>query len=368
VSELVLDHVWSEPLKDVSLRASGGLTLLLGDVSDGTGALVELCAGVRAPRRGRVTLDAERPSASPRCRRRTASLLPAEPGAGAGDVRRWLAELARLREVSPQAVLDATQVAGDRAMSSLSAAERRELACWVALEQRDASLVVLHDPLSACGGGQRQRALGRISELARAAIVLVTTPSLADARSLGVGCQRLDRGLLASAAEGERGLWQGVAGASLTLEADAPRELVAALAREPDVHELRYDERSGRVVLRANELERLASAVARAIVSASVDIRSLRAGADDLDALRAAASAMDDAAGAAYRAARARARPAASATPVLGSSLQPAERAVPGTGAAGAGATATGAAGAGATATGATATREPSSSTPEGSA
>lgn len=318
MSELVFDHVWSDPLKDISLRVSGGLHVLLGDDVDGSGALVELCAGVRAPRRGRVALDTDSPSASPRCRRRIASLLPVEaPIAGAGDVRRWLADIARLRGVSPEAVLEACSVAADRPVRSLAGAERRELACWLALASSDAALVVLHDPLSACSPGHRDRVQQRIAELGRAAIVLVTTPSIADARSLGGRCLRLDRGLLDTAPDspGVRGAWHGVAGACLTIEADAPRGLVAALSREPDVHELRYDEPSGRVLLRADDLAQLAQAVARAIVSAGVDIRSLRAGADDLDALRAAASAMDDAAGAAYRAARARGHTAASATP-----------------------------------------------------
>lgn len=337
MSELVFEHVWSDPLKDVSLRASGGLHVLLGDEADGSGAFVELCAGVRAPRRGRVAFDAERPSASPRCRRRIASLLPEEPPlAGAGDVRRWLTELALLRGVSPEAVLEGCSVAGERPVRSLAGAERRELACWLALAQRDSALVVLHDPLSACSAGQRDRVLGRIAELGRAALVLVTTPSIADARALGGRCQRLDRGLLEPALEGAaaRGAWHGVAGACLTLEADAPRDLVAALAREPDVRELRYDEPSGRVLLRADDLEQLAQAVARAVVSAGVDIRALRAGADDLDVLRAAASAMDDAAGAAYRAARARGRTASSATPVLGTPNASGERSSAGAGAA----------------------------------
>jgi energy-coupling factor transporter ATP-binding protein EcfA2 len=338
VSELVFEHVWSDPLKDVSLRASSGLHVLLGDEADGSGAFVELCAGVRAPRRGRVALDAERPSASPRCRRRIASLLPEEPPlAGAGDVRRWLAELALLRGVPPEAVLEGCSVDAERPVRSLAGAERRELACRLALAQRDAALVVLHDPLSACRAGQRDRVLGRIAELGRAALVLITTPSIADARALGGSCQRLDRGLIELAVEGAtaRGPWHGVAGACLTLEADAPRDLVAALAREPDVRELRYDEPSGRVLLRADDLERLAHAVARAIVSAGADIRALRAGADDLDVLRAAASAMDDAAGAAHRAARARGRTATSATPALAPPNPSAERSSTGTAAAG---------------------------------
>jgi ABC-2 type transport system ATP-binding protein len=332
VSELVFDHVWSDPLKDVSLRVSGGLHVLLGDEADGSGALVELCAGVRSPRRGRVALDADSPSVSPRCRRRIASLLPVEaPIAGSGDVRRWLADIALLRGVSPEAVLEACSVEADRPVRSLAGAERRELACWLALAPSDAALVVLHDPLSACSPGQRERVLLRIAELGSTAMVLVTTPSIADARSLGGRCQRLDRGLLETGPEsaGVRGAWHGVAGACLTLEADAPRGLVAALAREPDVHELRYDEPSGRVLLRADDLERLAQAVARAIVSAGVDIRSLRAGADDLDALRAAASAMDDAAGAAHRAARARDNAAASATPRLAPPTASGERSAP---------------------------------------
>jgi ABC-type thiamine transport system ATPase subunit len=365
VSELIFEHVWSDPLKDVSLRASAGLHVLLGDELDGSGAFVELCAGVRAPRRGRVTLDAERPSSSPRCRRRIASLLPVEaPSAGAGDVQHWLAELELHRGLSPAALLAACIVSASLHVGTLSAAERRELACALALAERDASLVVLHDPLSACGPGQRERVLGRIAELGRAALVLVTTPSIADARALGGSCRRLDRGLLEPTASGAaaRGSWHGVAGACLVLEADAPRGLVAALAREPDVRELRYEEKSGRVVLHADELERLALAVARAVVSAGVDVRSLRAGADDLDAVRAAASAMEEAAAAAHRAARARGRAATGAT--AGSPVLPAERADAATAAA----PSMQAARAGSAASTGTASPEPPGSTPDGSA
>ncbi|HTV18554.1 MAG TPA: hypothetical protein VMG12_07780 [Polyangiaceae bacterium] len=321
MSELVFDHVWSDPLKDVSLRASAGLHVILGDESDGAGALVELCAGVRTPRRGRLTLDGQAPSTSPLCRRRIASLLPVEEPTPLtkGDVRAWLAELTPLRGLERDAVLERCSVAPDRSMRSLSSAERRELACWVALAQPDAALWVLHDPLAACGAGQREHVLARIAELARASIVLVTTTSIAEVRALGGRCQRLDRGLLEPLAEGEaqRAAWLGSPGACLTLEAAAPRELLPALAEQPDIHELRYDEDGGgRILVRGADAERLALAVARAIASSGVEVRSLRTGADDLDALRAAATAMNDAAGAAYRAARAR-RPATSATPEL---------------------------------------------------
>lgn len=319
MSELVLEQVWSEPLKGVSLRASAGLSVVLGAESDGSAALVALCAGVRAPRRGRVTVDAEAPSRSPRCRRGIASLLATEAPLAGGDVRGWLDELSALRGVSPAAVLASCTLAGDRPLRSLSSAERRELACWVALAQTEPALVVLHDPLSACGAGRREQAIARITELGRTTTVLLVTPSIAEARVLGGSRWRLDRGLLESAPEGAAGdeprsassAWHGVAGACLAIEADAARALASALAQQPDVHELRYDEHgSGRLWLRGADLERLAQAVARAVVSTETPVRSLRAGADDLDALRAATTAMNDAAGAAYRAARARGLPA----------------------------------------------------------
>jgi len=159
----------------------------------------------------------------------------------------------------------------------------------------------------------------------------VTTASIAEARELGGTCHRLDRGLLGPAADASaRAAWYGSADARLTLEAEAPRALVAALAQHPDVHEIRYDESGGgRVLLRGADAERLAVAVARGVASSGVEVRSLRAGADDLDALRAAASAMDEAAGAAYRAARARGRAATSATPELNPPVAPAGAGTP---------------------------------------
>jgi hypothetical protein len=100
----------------------------------------------------------------------------------------------------------------------------------------------------------------------------------------------------------------------LTVEADAPRALLAALAEHPDVLELRYDETgAGRVLLRGSDLERLATAIGRAAVATGVEVRSLRPASEDLDAARAAATGMNEAAGVAYRAARARGR--AGATP-----------------------------------------------------
>jgi energy-coupling factor transporter ATP-binding protein EcfA2 len=318
VSELLLERVWSAPLKDVSLRSSRGLSVVVGAEADGSGELVALCAGTRAPRRGRVTLGGLGPSSSPACRRGIASLLPVEPGGGDGDVRGWLLDLAPLIGIELSAVLAGLALAPDRALASLSGVERRELALAVALAHPEPALVVLHEPLTACAPGQGERVLARLAELGKERPVLVTTASIATARRFGGTTYWLDRGLCG---EKPDGAWPGSMTPGLdtwlAVEADAPRGLVSALAQHPDVQELRYDERTGgRVLLRGPDLERLAVAVARAAVSAGVDIRLLRAAAEDLSAARGAASGAIDAADA-YRAARARGRAATSATPRL---------------------------------------------------
>ena len=329
MSELLLERVWSAPLKDVSLRSSRGLSVVVGAQADGSGELVALCAGTRAPRRGRVALGGLGPSSSPTCRRGIASLLSNEPGGGDGDVRGWLLGLAPLIGIELPAVLAWSPVAPGRALASLSGAERRELALAVALAHPEPALVVLHEPLTACATGQKERVLARLAELGKERPVLVTTASIETARRLGGTTYLLDRGLCSAKPEGA---WPGSmtpgADAWLAVEADAPRGLVSALAQHPDVQELLYDERrGGRVFLRGQDLERLAVAVARAAVSAGVEIRLLRAPAEDLDAARGAASGAIDAADA-YRAARARGRAATSATPRLATqaAAEPPER------------------------------------------
>jgi ABC-type thiamine transport system ATPase subunit len=306
VTTLSLAGVWCDPLKGVSLELAAGSVVILGDASDGSAALVELCAGVRAPRRGRVRLGTAAPSASPELRRNIASLLADETSPAAGDVRGWVNALSALSGLSVEAALDGLRFPLERPLRSLSNAERRELACAVALAHPTPALLVLHDPLSACAPGAKQALLQRLAERARSCPVLVTTPSLEDARQLGGSTYFLDRGLLS---EVPRGAWPGALTPGLDVwlcvEAQEPRALVSALAREPEVHELDYDERRGGLLqLRGSDLEQLCRAVARAAVSARVEVRSLRARAEDLTSARAAATGM---AHAAYVAGRARA-------------------------------------------------------------
>lgn len=302
---LVLDRVWSTPLAGVSLEVGAGVSVVVGNESDGTGELALLCAGVRAPRRGRITLDGRVPSASPACRRSIASLLPDETLPPGLDVRGWLATLEGLLGLHAATVLDDAALEPTRALGDLTGAERRSLARAVALAHPSPRLVVLHDPLASGDAGVRERTLSRITELARSSAVLITTPSLAETRRLAGRVYQLDRGLLAPA---PRAAWPGglEAGGAVVIdiEADDPRALLATLARAPAISELRFDETHGLIAARGAELEALASAIARAAIDAGTTLRLLRPQTDDRDAARAQHSSLH----AAYAAARSRAQ------------------------------------------------------------
>jgi ABC-type thiamine transport system ATPase subunit len=305
VTGVSIAGVWTETLKGVSLELAGGLAVVLGEASDGTASLVDLCAGVSRPRRGRLRVGSTAPYASPGLRRNIASLLADERGAAPGDVRSWAAALAAQHGSSAEPALEGLRFPLGRTLVSLSNAERRELACALSLIHPAPVLTVLHDPLAACAPAAKQALIERLAERALQSTVLVTTPSLSDARLLGGTSYRLDRGLLS---EAPQGAWPGTLTPGLDVwlwvEADAPRALVSALAEHPDVCELTYDEQRGRLLLRGPDLERLCVAVARAAVETRVDLRLLRTSAEDLSSARAAATGE----AAAYASARAHAR------------------------------------------------------------
>lgn len=302
MSELTLTAVWSPPLKNFSARLAAGLHVVLGADADGTASLIELCAGVCAPRRGTVALDGERPSGSPRLRRRIASLLSVENLSGKGDVRAWIDDVARLRGIPAERALElaAVDLTLSRPVESLSSAERRRLALVVALAEPEPPLVALHEPLAAAGALSREPVLARMGELAKRAVVLVTTASVEDARQLGGALYVLERGVLARKHEHAwpAALTPGLE-ARLWIDADSPRELVAVLAQSPEVREARYV--SERIELHGSDLEGLALAVSRAAVTTGVHVRRLQSEAPDLEVVHGASAGL---AHAAYRAAQ----------------------------------------------------------------
>lgn len=304
MSQLTLSAVYGAVLRGVSGSFGPGLHVWLGAEPDGTEDLIELCAGVRLPRRGRLLLDGQPPGASPSARRAIASLLPWEHDELSGRVEHWAALLGALRGFDVAAALRryCPQLGPERPLASLSSSERRALALAVALGLPEPQLVALHEPLSAAGSASGA-VLERLQQLAERTPVLLTTRSAEDARRLGGQLSVLERGVLV---RDPRDAWPSAVTPGLRvelwLECDAPRRLLAELVSSPEVERASFDAaQGGRIQVVGSELERLALAVSRAALAARVELRALRAGSPDLAAVHGASAGL---AQAAYRAAQ----------------------------------------------------------------
>ncbi|HEU4577851.1 MAG TPA: hypothetical protein VFS67_06335 [Polyangiaceae bacterium] len=307
MSQLQLVRVGSPRLKSFSGSFGPGLHVLLGGEADGTAELIELCAGVRLPQRGSLSLDGVSPGSSPEARRRIASLLADEGWPGEGDVQHWIGHLGALRGFDG---LAATQrycpdLVLDRPLAQLSGSQRRELALAAALAQPEPRLVALHEPLAAAAPSTGASVVERIQELAAHAPVLLTTRSVADARHFTGQLLVLERGILARESPDA---WPSAvtpgSSVELSIECAEPRRLVAELAQSPEVERVAFDaRRATRVQVGGSDLERLALAVTRAALAARVELRQLRAAAPDLEVVHGASAGL---ARAAYQAAQAR--------------------------------------------------------------
>jgi ABC-type thiamine transport system ATPase subunit len=292
-------------LKNLSGSFGPGVHVLLGAESDGTADLIELCAGVRLPRRGRLLLDGEMPGSSPGARRRIASLLAIENWCAQGDVQDWIGHLGALHGFDAAAAIRrfCPQLELGRRVESLSSPERRELALAAALAQPEPKLVALHEPLAAAAAAAGA-VLERITELAGSIPVLLATRSVGDARRFGGQLLVLERGILVRDA---RDAWPSAVTPGLRvelwIECDAPRRLLAELLLSPEVERAAFDAQyATRVQVLGSDLERLSLAVSRAALAARVELQTLRASPPDLDAVHAASAGL---AQAAYRAAQA---------------------------------------------------------------
>jgi len=304
VSQLELTWVCSPVLKNLSGSFGPGLHVLVGAELDGTADLIELCAGVRLPRRGRLKLDGEAPGSSPELRRRIASLLPNESWAAEGDVQRWLGHVGALHgfDASASVARLQPQLGLARPLASLSSSERRELALATALAQPEPKLVALHEPLAAAAGAS-SAVLERIGALARSVPVLLTTRSIEDARRLGGQLSILERGILVRELPDA---WPGAVTPGLRVElwveCDAPRRLLAELLQSSHVERAAFDARFvTRLQVLGSDLEQLAQAVTRAALATRVELRMLRAASPELAEVHAASAGL---AQAAYRAAQ----------------------------------------------------------------
>lgn len=297
--------VWSAPIKALSATFDAGLHVVLGAPTDGSADLIALAAGSRLPRRGSLVLSGTPLFASPSLRRRTASLLADEAPSGSRAIADWCRDLGALKGFDAAAGVQTycPRLRPERALASLSLAERRELALAAALGQPAPALVALHEPLASLAPALLPRALERIHELARETIVLCTASAVSDAQRLGGSLHVLERGVLtrSPAHAWPEAVTPGLA-SELWIDCRAPRELLRELVASNDVTRASFE--GERLRIGGPSLERLCHAVALAAVQSRAGIRALQVVTPDVMAVHAATAGL---AQAAYRAAQLRA-------------------------------------------------------------
>src|SRR5690606_4811775 len=209
--------------------------------------------------------------------KRIAAVLADEELLPGRSVREALAHALALRGIpgSADAMLEeaGASALAPRDPTRLDGRERRLVAFALALALRDAPLLALADPLGLAPSVAHDVVLEHCRARAEHAVVLVTTPSLADAVRLGGDCRFLERGRLAPAANGTA----AIAPQGLVVRSEAARRLASLLAEDSSVHSVVFDEqRTPReVVVRGDDVEALARALARVAATGELAIESV---------------------------------------------------------------------------------------------
>jgi ABC-type taurine transport system ATPase subunit len=305
MSRLDFERVSLPPLGDLSLSLDTGVHVVLGHEQDGSARLIALAAGAESPQRGAVLFDGRAPERTPELRQSLASLLAEEPSLGRGSLGDLLDAVAALRGAGPSNGLSRLgyEPVRSRELATLDAGERRTLALALALSHPGARLVVLHEPFEAARGLELERVLERLQELATSAVLLIATSSSADARRLGGTLYLLERGVITrSPAHAWPAELTPGSRPELAIDCDAPRVLLAELAREAVLSAFQHDAEQAprRLLVRGADVEALALAVAGAALRAGVTIEALRLVNQDLELVQGASAGL---ARAAYEAA-----------------------------------------------------------------
>jgi ABC-2 type transport system ATP-binding protein len=276
-----------------------GLHALVGAPADGTLAIATLVGGIEPPAHGEVVVAGRAPSHHPDLRARIGVTLETPLLPPAKRVRDLLGRVDALRG-SPGAAEALAQFGlghwADRRMAELSRRDLRALDLLIAVSTPDPVALALTEPgvdVSPLDRSMLRAALAGAAD--RGACVIVATASMADAVELCRTIHVLERGnIVRWVPVDEAGALSPGRSVALRVEVDLPRLLVAALADDPDVVGIDWDQQDhrGTLSVRGDHLDQLALAVARAAGTAGASIRSIAPVAPGLDEVRAAASGL----------------------------------------------------------------------------
>jgi ABC-type multidrug transport system ATPase subunit len=286
-------------LAPLEFALGSGIHAVVGTPADGTLAIAKLVGGFEPSASGRVRVAGRDPGRDALVRGRIGATLDVPSLPAARRVHDLLAEVDSLR--GTRAATDALATFGlshwaDRKVVALSTWELRALDLLLAVSTVEPLALVLTEPGADIAPIDRQALRASLSRAADAgACVIVITASMSDAIELASTIHVFERGHITRwVPVDETGALVPGRGIELRVEVDLPRLLVAALADEPGVVGIDWDEQRHRSVLsiRGADLDRLALAIARAAAAAGASVRSIAPLAPQLDEVRAAAAGL----------------------------------------------------------------------------
>jgi ABC-2 type transport system ATP-binding protein len=278
---------------------AAGLHAIVGTPADGALVIAKLLGGIEPCASGQVIVAGRDPARDPTLRARLGITLDTPRLPRAELVRDLLAEVDLLRG-TPAATqaLDRVGLAqwSSRKLRGLSRRELRALELVIAVSTPDPLALVLTEPGADSAPLDRQILREALAGAAHGgAAVAVVTASMSDAVELADNVHMLERGRITRwVPVSETGALVPGRGIELRVEVDMPRLLVAALADDPAILGIDWDQQGQRSILsiRGDDLDQLALAVARAATAGGASVRSIAPVAPGLDEVRAAASGL----------------------------------------------------------------------------
>jgi ABC-2 type transport system ATP-binding protein len=285
-------------LAPIDLTLGAGVHAVVGTPADGTLAIAKLVGGFEPSASGKVLVAGRDPARDPEVRGRIGATLDVPCLPRTGRVQDLLADVDAVRGGSVAVTLATMGLShwADRKLEGLSRWELRALDLAIALGTRDPCSLVLTEPGADIASFDRQAvraALWRAGD--SGACVIVVTASMSDAIEFAGAIHLFERGrVIRWVPVDETGALVPGRGVELRVDVDLPRLLVAALADDPGIVGIEWDEQRHRSLLsiRGADLDVVALALARATIASGASVRSIAPVAPQLDEVRAAASGL----------------------------------------------------------------------------